>query len=201
MNKVKDISEIQYPTRIQTSYALGTFFDDLIATALGILVFKFYETEIFLPISFITMAIIIYGFWNMINDSIVGHISDRNIEFMKHWGKRFTWFIIAAVPCPLIFVLIFLPPVGNDFIVFFWLLGTLCLFDTLFSFMMINWQSIFPDKFRSQKERTKVGGIQILCSLFGLTLGILLPILIISTGIDNNINLCYYSYFNVIWHA
>ena len=183
MSKVKDISINQYSTKVHTSYALGSFFDDLIATALGILVFKFYETEIFLPIYFITIAIVLYGLWNMVNDSIVGHISDRNIEFMKHRGKRFTWFMIAAVPCSLIFVFIFLPPAGNDFIVFLWLLGTLCLFDTLFSFTMINWQSIFPDKFRSQKERTKVGGIQILFSLFGLALGILLPILIISTGL------------------
>lgn len=118
----------------------------------------------------------------MINDPIAGHISDRSFKFMKHWGKRFTWFIIAAIPCSLIFVLIFLPPTDNYFLTFLWLLIILCLFDTLFSFMIINWQAIFPDKFRSQKERTKVGGIQILFSLFGLTLGMLLPILIITTG-------------------
>jgi GPH family glycoside/pentoside/hexuronide:cation symporter len=48
--------------------------------------------------------------------------------------------------------------------------------------MYINWQKIFPDKFRTQKERTKVGGFQILYSLIGLGLGMLLPILFITTG-------------------
>jgi len=48
--------------------------------------------------------------------------------------------------------------------------------------MIISYQSIYPDKFRSQKERTKVGGVQILLSLFGLTLGTILPTFIITTG-------------------
>lgn len=41
---------------------------------------------------------------------------------------------------------------------------------------------MFPDKFRTQKERTKVGGIQIVFSLIGLLLGMILPILFITTG-------------------
>jgi GPH family glycoside/pentoside/hexuronide:cation symporter len=118
----------------------------------------------------------------MIDDPIAGYISDKKIEFMRHWGKRFTWFLIAAIPCTFVYVFIFLPPTGNTLATFLWLLISLCVLDTLFSFGMINWQAVFPDKFRSQKERTKVGGIQIICSLFGLTLGMLIPTLIITTG-------------------
>ena len=182
MSNKEEIIEIEHSTKTHASYALGSLFDDFIITALGIMVFKFYETEVFLPIIFITIAISIYGLWNMINDPIAGHITDKSIEFMKRRGKRFTWFIIASIPCSLMFFFIFLPPTGNNISIFIWLLVALCLFDTLFSFMMINWQKIFPDKFRSQKERTKVGGIQILFSLVGLTLGMILPILFITTG-------------------
>ena len=180
MSESKSLSE--YSTRTHTSYAIGSFFDDFIITCLGIMVFKFYETEVFLPIIFITIAITIYGLWNMINDPIAGHISDKSFEFMRKRGKRFTWFLIASIPCSLMFMLIFLPPMTNEISLFFWLIVTLCVFDTLFSFMMINWQKIFPDKFRSQKERTKVGGIQIFFSLIGLLLGMILPILFITSG-------------------
>ncbi|TFG00297.1 MAG: MFS transporter [Promethearchaeota archaeon] len=169
-------------TGIHLSYALGSFFNDFVATALSIWVFKFYETEVFLPIIFITIAIVIYGFWNMVNDPIAGHFSDRNIKSMKIKGKRFTWFIITAIPCSLIFVFIFTPPLNNDILIFLWMLAFLCIFDTLFSFLTINWQAIFPDKFRSQKERTKVAGFQILFSLLGLTVGMMIPLLIITTG-------------------
>jgi GPH family glycoside/pentoside/hexuronide:cation symporter len=182
MSKEEEFPEMRYSTKIHASYALGSFFDDFIITCLGIMVFKFYETEVFLPILFVTIAISIYGIWNMINDPIAGHISDLSIQFMKHKGKRFTWFLIASIPCALIFMFIFVPPSDDILLIFFWLLVSLCVFDTLFSFTMINWQKIFPDKFRSQKERTKVGGIQIMFSLFGLLLGLILPILFITTG-------------------
>jgi GPH family glycoside/pentoside/hexuronide:cation symporter len=182
MNKIAEISEMRYTTKTHASYALGSLFDDFIITALGIMVFKFYETEVFLPIIFISIAITIYGVWNMINDPIAGYISDKSFNFMKRRGKRFTWFIITSIPCTLVFMFIFIPPSGDHLILFIWLLIILCIFDTLFSFTMINWQKIFPDKFRSQKERTKVGGIQILYSLIGLSLGMILPILLITTG-------------------
>ncbi len=184
MSKTSEDEIIEYgsSTKTHTSYALGSFFNDFIATALSMWVFKFYETEVFLPILLITIAVVIYGIWNMVNDPIAGHISDRNIQFMKTRGKRFTWFIITAIPCSLVFVFIFTPPASTELIIFLWVLAFLCLFDTLFSFMTISWQAIFPDKFRSQKERTKVAGLQILFSLVGLTIGMIIPLLIITTG-------------------
>jgi GPH family glycoside/pentoside/hexuronide:cation symporter len=182
MNELYDYSEIRFSSKVHASYALGSFFDDFLATALSFMVFKFYETEVFLNITLTTIVVVIYGLWNMFNDPLAGHISNLNIGFMKKRGKRFTWFLLTGIPTSIIFVLIFLPPTGNEVNIFFWLLFTLCILDTFFSFMIISYQSIYPDKFRSQKERTKVSGFQILYSLFGLTLGTLLPALIITTG-------------------
>ena len=197
MSEKETVSEIEHSTKIHASYAIGSFFDDFIITCLGIMVFKFYETEVFLPIIFITVAITIYGLWNMVNDPIAGHISDKSFEFMRKRGKRFTWFLIASIPCSLMFMLIFLPPTTNEISLFFWLIVSLCIFDTLFSFMMINWQKIFPDKFRSQKERTKVGGIQIFFSLIGLLLGMILPIIFITSG-DPGTNIGSYFFVGTI---
>ena len=197
MSEKETVSEIEHSTKIHASYAIGSFFDDFIITCLGIMVFKFYETEVFLPIIFITVAITIYGLWNMVNDPLAGHISDKSFEFMRKRGKRFTWFLIASIPCSLMFMLIFLPPTTNEISLFFWLIVSLCIFDTLFSFMMINWQKIFPDKFRSQKERTKVGGIQIFFSLIGLLLGMILPIIFITSG-DPGTNVGSYFFVGTI---
>ncbi|MBD3196752.1 MAG: MFS transporter [Candidatus Lokiarchaeota archaeon] len=182
MNEINESSTMNYSTKVHASYSLGSFFDDFLATSLSYMVFKFYETEIFLPVFYITLGVIIYGLWNMVNDPLAGHISDGNYKFMKKYGKRFTWFLLTSIPCSVIFVFIFLPPRGNDLITFSWLILILCILDTLFSFTIINWQSLFPDKFRTQKERTKVGGIQILFSLFGLAFGTLIPTLIITSG-------------------
>jgi GPH family glycoside/pentoside/hexuronide:cation symporter len=182
MTNCNDLSLENYTTKTHISYSLGSFFDDFLATSISLMVFKFYETEIFLPLTLITIAIIVYGIWNMFNDPLAGFISNKNFKIMMWKGKRFTWFLLTGIPCSLVFVFIFNPPINNDLNTFLWLLIMLCILDTFFSFMIINWQGLFPDKFRSQRERTKVGGIQILFSLLGLALGTLLPTLIITTG-------------------
>ncbi|MFX0060028.1 MAG: MFS transporter, partial [Candidatus Heimdallarchaeota archaeon] len=194
MNEFDEKSNLEFSTKIHASYALGSFFDDFLATALSFMVFKFYETEVFLNITLISIVVVIYGLWNMFNDPLAGHISNLNLRFMKKRGKRFTWFLLTGIPTSIIFVFIFIPPLGNELNIFLWLLFTLCILDTFFSFLIISYQSIYPDKFRSQKERTKVAGFQILYSLFGLTLGTLLPTLIITTGSPGTNK---ESYFNV----
>ena len=182
MNQSNDNIEIQYSSKIHASYALGSFFDDFLATALSFMVFKFYETEIFLQVSLITIVVVLYGIWNMFNDPLAGHISNLKFKFMRKRGKRFTWFLLTGLPTSFVFVFIFMPPQSNQLSIFLWLLFTLCILDTFFSFLIISYQSIYPDKFRSQKERTKVAGFQILYSLFGLTLGTLLPTFFITSG-------------------
>ncbi len=180
---VEDIDTSTSSLKTQFSYSLGSFLSDFAGTALGVWVFKFYETEVFLPILYISLATIIYGVVNMLNDPFAGHISGKPNRLARRWGKRFSWFVITAIPSTLLFALIFMPPLNAEQInIFFWLLICLCVFDTLLSFAAINWQSIFPDKFRSQRERTKVGGIQIMCSLVGMCAGFGLPILIITSG-------------------
>ena len=63
MTKLNDYDIVRYPLKVHISYSLGSFFDDFLATALSFMVFKFYETEVFLQVSFITVAIIIYGLY------------------------------------------------------------------------------------------------------------------------------------------
>ncbi len=172
----------KYSNKIHWSYSMGSFFDDFGTTVLGTWYYIFYEGEIGLSALLVSLALIIYGLWNAVNDPIAGVISDHPFKFTKKRGKRFTWFIISAIPCAITFIFIFTPPLGNDIIAFLWLVISLCLFDTLFSFMMINWQAIFPEKFRSQEERTKVGAIQTILSNFGLVIGIIIPFLIITSG-------------------
>ncbi|MHA1674227.1 MAG: MFS transporter [Promethearchaeota archaeon] len=168
-------NEMKYSSKIHASYAFGSFFDDFIMTAFGMRVYSFYETELFLPGKMIALAIIIYGIWNMFNDPIAGYLSDKNFKFTKKRGKRFTWFILMSFPTAIIYLLIFIPVGTNDNQIFVWLLVLICLYDTFFSFWNTNWLAIFPFKFRSQKERTKVAAFQTLLSQIGLTMGMLLP--------------------------
>ncbi len=175
-------SEMEYSNKIHHSYALGGFLDNFITAAFAIRVFGFYEDEVLLPIILVSTAVILYGIWNMFNDTIAGYLSDKRTRFTKRWGRRFPWFAIAVIPYSIVYLLIFTVPPGGDIVTFIWLLVMICLFDFFYSFWFTNWVSIFPDKFRSEKERTKIGGLSTLWGQLGIALGMLIPPIIIIYG-------------------
>ena len=185
--KIKNIifekqEDMDYPLIIQGSYALGQFYAMFLSTILSSWIFKFYETEVFLPIAYITIAVSVYGVWNAINDPFVGYISDLPLSFTKRYGKRLTWFIITAIPGTLMIIFIFSPPNGDDIVIFLWLITSLFLLEFFYSFVVINWQAVFPSKFRSQKERSQIGGLSQFFFLGGFVFGYLIPIIVITNG-------------------
>jgi GPH family glycoside/pentoside/hexuronide:cation symporter len=164
------------------SYSFGSFFDDFIMTAFSIRVYSFYETELLLPGVLVSIAVAIYGFWNMVNDPLMGYLSDKKFNFTRKLGNRFTYFLISSFPTAVIYLLIFIVPGTNQWLHFSWLLVMICLYDTAFSLWNTNWMAVFPKKFRSQKERTRVAFVQTILSQIGLTAGMLVPPLFITYG-------------------
>jgi GPH family glycoside/pentoside/hexuronide:cation symporter len=65
---------------------------------------------------------------------------------------------------------------------FFWLLFSICIFEALFTLWHINYLSLFPDKFRSSTERTKVGVTNTVWGLIGIVLGVTIPPILITYG-------------------
>ena len=93
---------------------------------------------------------------------------------------------MGAVPFIFSYILIFTPPAVNPetgaWILFLWLVFTTCLFDTFNSIFWVNFSALFPDKFRSVKERRTASGLQIPVGLVGVALGAILPPLFLTQG-------------------
>jgi GPH family glycoside/pentoside/hexuronide:cation symporter len=187
-NSIKNDSsaEMKYSSLTHLSYSLGGFFDNFLTAAFTIRVIGFYEDELLVPIILIGVAFFFYGIWNMVNDPLAGFLSDKTTRFTKKWGRRFPWFLFSAFPLAIVYFLIFAVPFTGEFVIFFWLLITICIFDLFFSFWMTNWLALYPDKFRSHKERTKVGGITTILGLLGMAFGMLLPPLFITYGVKES---------------
>lgn len=183
----KKTSTVKTKTSVMASYGSGKFLAEFFVGAFGALVFKFYETEIGLSAGLSAVAIILYSIWNAINDPLIGYLTSKPTPFSGKLGRRFPWILIGSVLWGFSFVLIFavpgsLSPETDSLLIFFWMLGSICLFDTFFSLWEVNYQSIFPDKFREKDERSKAAGISIFIGVFGIALGLLLPGLIIEYG-------------------
>jgi GPH family glycoside/pentoside/hexuronide:cation symporter len=145
-------------------------------------VIDYYENELLLTIFYVGLAFVIYGFWNMVNDPLLGWISDKKFKFTKRWGRRYPFFAIGALSFVWVYLLVFTVPFTNQAGMFFWLLITICLFEFLYSMFIVNYISLFPDKFRTIQERTRAGAQNTGWGVFGIAMGVLIPPLIIVYG-------------------
>lgn len=108
-----EIEEIRHSTHSMWSFgAIYLAANATSAIVIGRYIF-FYENEILLPIWMMTLAIIFYTVWDMINDPLIGHISDRNYRFKKRWGKRFPWIIGSTIPIFIAIILVFTPQMSQ----------------------------------------------------------------------------------------
>lgn len=174
---------------VMASYGFGKFLAEFLTGAFGAVVFKFYETEIGLASGLAALATVIYSLWNAVNDPIIGYVTNRNAPFARKLGRRFPWIIIGLILSALFFVLIFMVPStwranakSHQLQIFLWMVITICLYDGFYSLWEVNYQSVYPDKFRSYAERTKAAAISTAIGVLGVAAGFIVPPLFFQYG-------------------
>jgi len=175
--------EIRHSKKNMASYGFAKFLSEFIEMAFTTWAFAYYQSVLGLHPIYVGVGFALFAIWNAINDPLLGFITNRPFKFTRKWGRRFPWIIIGGIPYVLSYTIIFLPtnvdPVSDAWILFTWLLFSTCLFDTFNSVFFINYVSLFPDKFRSVKERRKATAIQTPIGIIGIALGFLIPPLIV----------------------
>ena len=164
------------PTKLSRSYkviwgvaALGT---SLISGTYGALLTIFYQDYLGLGSGWIATASVIYAIWNAINDPLFGYITDSS---RLKGGRRIPFMRFTAPFLALTFILVWLAPQSwNERGLFFWMLGTMLLYDTCYTIIGLVYSALLPEVSESDAERN---GLQISASLFGL-LGMILGFLI-----------------------
>lgn len=179
------------------SYGVGKFLAEFLTGGFAALAFKFYETEMGLAPGLVALAIVLYSVWNAVNDPLIGFFTSRRTRLSARYGRRFPWIVIGTLLCPLFFFAVFSPPgiaasgtaVGADtaalmspLSIFVWFLVAICLYDALYSTWELNYQSIFPDRFRSAPERARAASISTLIGVLGIAAGAVVPTFIIRYG-------------------
>jgi GPH family glycoside/pentoside/hexuronide:cation symporter len=179
-------AEILHSKKILSSYGTGSLVSHLIDGVINFILFYFYEAEVGLNSWLVALGLVIYALWDGVNDPLVGYITDRPFKFTKKWGRRFPWIILAYVPWLISFLLLFSPPNINaqeqPWIMFGWLVGTLCLYDFLESVVTVNFNALFPDKFRGKSERLKASAFTVYIGFIGVVLGFIIPPMFIIYG-------------------
>jgi GPH family glycoside/pentoside/hexuronide:cation symporter len=177
-----DRSIKRYPMRIMGSFQLGNLIGLMFSQLYSIQMPAFYLDILKMSPTFYLVALVIFTVYNMINDPILGYLSDRSSRFTKRWGKRFPFIMLGAIPWALMPFFFFVAPsalIIGQLGLFLWYLVVQCSNDTAFSLFDVNRIALFPDKFRHPEDRKKTGFITVFLETTGVILGVVIPILIL----------------------
>jgi GPH family glycoside/pentoside/hexuronide:cation symporter len=104
----------------------------------------------------------------------LGWLSDRT---SSRWGRRVPYIIFGALPLCAAFALVWSPPVSSAHRIAFasYFLATALVYDTLFNLVMMNWSALFPELFRTVRERGLASASKQMFGIMGLLMGLALP--------------------------
>ena len=176
------------------SYGSGKFLVEFYSAAFSVLLFKYYETNLHLETILAGAAIVIYSIWNAINDPLVGYFTIRPTRFAKKYGRRFPWIVFGCFIWVFTIIPIFIlpkalttDPGSHQGGIFAWMVMAIVIHDLFFSIWELNYQSLFPDKFRGEKIRTRAAGIATMIGVIGIAFGNLLPTFLVQDYNDNRL--------------
>jgi len=134
------------------SYSLGFLISTHLGGFLTAFVFYYYEVEVGLPVLLLGLAFIIFTLWNMVNDPLIGYLTDRPFRWTKKWGMRFPWILIGGIPMLICWFLLFTSPdadLDNPWPVFWYFIIVSCLMDTFYSLYTTHLNAGYTTHFRS----------------------------------------------------
>lgn len=165
------------------SYSTVWFTDSMILAFFGVVVFYFYEVEVGLNVIYVAIAFVIFAIWNMLNDPLLGFLSERprSEKSVMKYGFRTPWLIISAILMVIVFFFVFLPPTpeegASQMMIFIYMVILVCLVDACYTIYNSNFAAGHVNIFRTDEQRRKLSASALIMSTIGvlITNAIILP--------------------------
>jgi GPH family glycoside/pentoside/hexuronide:cation symporter len=158
--------------------ALGSFGLNAIAGLFSAWTLTFYIRILELNPLLWAFSWLSYFIWNAINDPIFGFLSDRtNTKF----GRRVPYLIFGGPLLSISFILLYSTPLySHQWIYFIWLLVTLVFYDSFFTIVSLNFNSLIIELTIHPQERAKINFFTGLGGGIGVAISYILPILFLN---------------------
>lgn len=122
--------------------------------------------------------------WDAINDPMVGILSDRT----KHpWGRRYPWMIYASIPFGVFFILQWIVPSTNQWVLFFYYMAIALLFNTTYTCVNLPYVALTPELTQDYNERTSLNSFRFAFSIGGSIFSLILAQIIFIFIKDNHL--------------
>jgi GPH family glycoside/pentoside/hexuronide:cation symporter len=152
-------------TGTMLAFALGDMAGNTLYQAFALLVFVFYYAVVGINVIWMMWGYGLWAVWNAINDPLAGYLSDRT---RTRWGRRRPWIWTTVVPLCVVMVLLFMPPLGDQWISFLYFMVVVIAFDGLYTVLVLNQTSLFPEMFITEESRTRTARVRSIFTIIGL---------------------------------
>lgn len=129
----------------------------------------YYVTVLHVSGTIISIGMIVYGIMNAFLNLFAGHLSDRTNTRM---GRRIPYIVFGSLPFAVLFYFLFHPLVSHGYLIYF-LIVTI-LFDTAFTFSVLNVGALYPEMYQSKSDRSYVSALQQFFGILGMIVGVAL---------------------------
>ena len=181
-SKKSRFKNLKVPLKFNLAFASGEITDTVAYQGFSFLIFTFYYSVMRLKVEHVMIIYILWSIYNAFNDPILGGISDKTRTKKLGGGRRRPWMIAAWIPLSMIMYFLFTPfvaPNTHSVWVAIYFFFIICLFDTIYTAFSLNRTSLYPEMFRTDKEREEAGAGRRIFMVFGLILGMGVPTLFI----------------------
>lgn len=136
-------------------------------------VYTFYYVEVLgLSLVTFTLAKSVYMIWDALNDPLSGVISDRTRSKL---GRRRFWLVAASPLLVIGFTMVFAPPSAaiaaeSKTALAWWLFFSLMVYETACGFLWVNYETVFPEIYSGDRERSKGETWKVVFEILGILL-------------------------------
>ena len=185
MNEVQPMKKETVSRKKIATFGMGGVLSSVILGSYTILIFYYYEVELGLSPFLVGVSFVIYAVWNMINDPLIGYLTDKPFRWSKKWGLRTPWVIFGGIFLIISFYFLFdVPdfgdPKSNPWPLFWYMVIITCIVDTFYTIYTTHYYGGIGNIFRTKDERRKGSTIIQLCGFSGTILsnGLLVPTIV-----------------------
>ncbi len=181
--ETKQLKQRSPSTKNIFSYAVGDLYGGGAFFIIGALFLVFLTDVAKLNPALAGTIIFVGKLWDAITDPTMGYISDNT---RSNYGRRRLYFLIGIVPIFLSWVLLWTNfGIDNTVFKFIYYLLVYLLFNTVFTLVMVPYNSMPSEMATNYQDRSKLITIRMLFSQGGMLLGAVLPITIVNFFLDD----------------
>ncbi|MCY0902297.1 MAG: MFS transporter [Firmicutes bacterium] len=168
---IQTIQEHRVPLRKKLAYSTNQLSINLVWQAFNTVAVYYYVTVQNVSGTAISVGMIVYGIVNAFLNLWAGYVSDRT---RGRLGRRIPYVLFGTIPLSAAFYFLFRPPhIGPGLLLLYFLALTFA-FDLCFTVVALNVGALYPEMYRTQRDRSYVSAWQQFFGIIGLIAGVAL---------------------------